>query len=84
MNPVLRKLSKPGLSRLEAAELLEKHIGDGENTLHCTEAIGALHRIRDAKHNAVGRVLARLAIAANDPPCMAMREVIAYLRGVHD
>ena len=80
MNPVLRKLSKVGLSRIEAANLLEKHIGSGANELHCKSAIAALERLRDAEQNSVARVLARLIIAANENPCVAVREVIEYLR----
>lgn len=82
MNPILRKLSKANLSRLEAADLLEKHIGSGGNALHCAEAIDALKRIRNAEQNSVARVLARMTMASGEEPCTGVREVIAYLRQV--
>ena len=82
MNPILRKLSKPSLACSEAASLLEKHIGVGENAQHCMAAIDALGQLRDAEGGPVARVLARLAIADGDNPCVVVREVIEYLRNV--
>jgi hypothetical protein len=70
--------------RREVTYLLEKHIGDGENTLHRGEAIAARRRIRHTENNSVARVLAGLAIAANGPLCAVVREAVANLRGVHD
>ena len=80
MNPVLKKLSAPGQSASQIANLLEKHIGDGENEQICSEACGALIRIRDAEKNSIVRTTMNLA-SSDGSSCQTIKSVIACLRG---
>lgn len=79
MNPVLKKLSNPRLSRFEVANLLQKHVGDGSNEHHCAQACSALRRIRNEDQSAVVRVLVRL-VQADGTNCQAIQAAIANLR----
>ena len=79
MNPVLRKLSRPALPRLEIARLLEQHVGPSFNPLHCEAALTALRRIRDPKTNAGTRVLARIS-GTQAAPCDTIKQVIEMLK----
>lgn len=82
MNPILRKLSKHGLSYDEVANLLEKHIGSEASFIHCEEAIAALDRISNMETSAVAHVVARFSLVTDDNPCIAVGQVIEHLRQI--
>jgi hypothetical protein len=48
-NPILKKLSKPGLQASEIAALLEKHIGDKSSEFICSQAFEAVARLKDER-----------------------------------
>ena len=79
MNPTLKKLSSPNLSRFDIASLLERHIGEGSSQFHCEEAVAALRRIRHEETNVAVRIIARLLDTETDP-CKTIRAVVANLR----
>ena len=80
MNPVLKKLSAPGQSAYQLADLLEKHIGIDSNEQSCSEACNALIRIRDTELNSI--VTTTLGILPEDwSSCQKIKTVIALLRG---
>ena len=79
-NPTLKKLSDPTLSRSEIADLLEKHIGVGDNEWHCQSAYDALMRIRDTDTRDLARIFAILT-KDQDKYCDSIRQVIRILRG---
>ena len=83
MNPVLKKLSDPHLSRNQVADILEKHIGDGSNDYHCEQACNALRRIRDADTSAVVRTIAAL-LDRDGKHCETINVIIANLRSGSD
>ena len=79
MNPVLRKLSRRDIPRLEIARLLQQHVGDSFDPSHCESALSALTRIRDPTTNAATRVLARMLARQGDPGD-TIRQIIEQLR----
>ena len=79
MNPVLKKLSAPGQSASQIANLLEKHIGDGANEQICSEACSALIRLHDAEQNSIVRTTMNLA-SSDESNCQTIKTVIACLR----
>ena len=82
-NPVLKKLSRPGLTRVEIAELLEKHIGSCSNEWHCQEALDALRRIKEEGVKVPVLVAIRLT-EDGSRSCVVMRRVIEQIRGLPD
>ena len=78
-NPVLKSLSRQGLSRSEIADLLEKHIGPGTNELHCKEAFDALNRIRDLQVGIPARVTG-LLIGNGSNYCEMVRQCADQIR----
>lgn len=78
-NPILRKLSKPGLSNNEIADLLEKHIGHGENEAHCRDACDALRRIKNEEVSVPARVIVAL-LNGLESECYKARAAIEHIR----
>lgn len=79
MNPVLRKLSKRLLSPAGMADLLEKHIGDGTNDLHCKQACDALSKIQDHDIRVQVCITVRL-LSESTTDCLIARRIIELLR----
>lgn len=79
MNPVLKRLGRPNISRGDIATMLEKHIGSEPSERHCEEALTALSRIKNVNLSNPLRVLARL-VKANGTSCEAVRQAIEFLR----
>jgi hypothetical protein len=79
MNPVLDQLSGPARSLADVADLLERHIGDGNDDKRCKEAIEALRTIRGWHPTYYLRAALRELDTAS-PPCEAVRKVIRVLR----
>lgn len=80
MNPILKKLSNPHISRSEIADLLEKHIGTNPSMHHCQEAVQAIQRIRDEHTGEVAKVLVSLLPQPDEDPCKTVDIVIGMLR----
>lgn len=83
MNPTLKKLSSPSLSRVDVADLIERHIGDGCSETHCQEALDALRRVRDERTRMTALVIVRIQRDDLDS-CMLARHVINTLRSMDD
>jgi len=79
VNPVLRKLSDPRLSRFDIASLIEKHIGDGSNEFHCEQAYKAFTRIREPSIRNVALLIERIC-KGNLSYCEIVKMVIENLR----
>lgn len=81
VNSVLKKLRGPRVGYAEAAALLEKHIGDARNELHCADALEAISRMRNTKiKNANGLIALIQPKKASD--CDRVRALTDYLRGI--
>ena len=78
-NPVLKKLSKPGIPDSEIADLLEKHIGMGSNESHCRDAFEALRRIKNHDSVAVARVVS-LLVSNGSNYCEMVRQAAEQFR----
>jgi len=81
MNPVLKKLRDRSLSSGELANLLQKHIGDGLNEIHCREAVEALRRISDEGSRVAAEVTAEL-VRHSCGDCEAVQRVIEMFRAM--
>ena len=79
MNPILKRLSQPGISSSTIADLLQKHIGAGSNEEHCRQALEALRKVKDQRTVAPARVLAMLLANGNNQ-CELVRNAIEQLR----
>lgn len=79
MTPIYRKLSGPRQSLADIADILEHHVGDGENPVLCHEALDALRRVRDDRQNHYVRAVLR-AVDDTCAPCELVRKVIENLR----
>lgn len=81
-NPVLRKLSSRKLLPRDMADLMQKHVGDGENEGYCREACDALGRIRNDGLRGQVQLVLRFSRATNPDFtwCEVAREIIKVLR----
>lgn len=82
MNSVLRKLGSKHLSAGQIADLLEKHIGDDSNEVHCQAALDAIRRIRDHEMNSLAHLISVLQTANDQGACEVVRQIVAALRAV--
>lgn len=79
-NPILKKLSKPGISNSEIAKLLQKHIGTGLNEAHCKDAFEALNRIKLKPVANIARVVGMLAGNGSNY-CEMVRQAVEQIQG---
>lgn len=79
VTPIYRKLSGPRQSLADIADILEHHIGDGENPVLCKEALDALRRVRNDRQNHYLRAVLR-ALDDASAPCELLRKIIDTLR----
>jgi hypothetical protein len=78
-NSVLKKLRSRKVSAQQIADLLEKHIGDGLNEIHCRDACEALGTIRSEELRRLVHIV-DVIFRNGDNYCNAVRRVIAVLR----
>jgi hypothetical protein len=83
MNPVLKQLKRRGLGRHQIADLLEKHIGDGQSEYLCKQALDALMKIDDTQFLSMIRVTRRLAYKSNTSCTDIVALAIVALRTSH-
>lgn len=75
--PTLKALSRHGLTSLEAAKLLQKHIGDGSSEWTCQQALAELRRLKNQSDLVIGKVTIRLFSSVTDLyPCEQVRIII--------
>lgn len=74
-----RKLSAPGLSPAEIADILEKHLGDGPDAARIDDACAVLRRLRRHADNVYLRYALRPLDDATDAR-VALRKILATLR----
>lgn len=78
MHPDLRDLNGTGRSIADIAELLERHLGDGDDPQRCREALASLRRLRRQSTTYYLRIALR-ALDDEGSPCQIVRGVIAVL-----
>lgn len=82
MNPTLKKLSNPNLSGKDLAGLLQKHIGDGTNKIHCHEALEAISRIKNKSIRDTAKTTSIIFYSNDGDFCMTLLSVIAILKNI--
>ena len=60
MNSVLKQLSRKGITKLEVATAIEKHVGSGIGEYASKQAFDSLRRIKDREMLALSCVTIRL------------------------
>ena len=78
MNPVLKKIASPRVSRYQIADLVEKHIGAGWSESQCQDACVALNTIRDQE---IRISVLTLCFLEGRTSCEQARSVVQWLRG---